>query len=197
MFLISFVVHNIRGRSEFRRVFLASLLVQAFGAMLYLIVPAMGPFIYHPSANAWMGEVEHYFYDVHLNLLTGGANWLQGNTSLHLTQGLAAFPSLHAAASFVFLYYAWRYCRWLTLLYGPFFVWIIFEAMATRWHYGIDLVAGIALACGSIVVSDLWMRAHEAAAGKALPQAEVILPIHGVFPEESVAAVQLEGEPSS
>jgi len=197
MFSISFVVHNIRGRSEFRRVFLASLLVQAFGAILYVMAPAVGPFIYHTSANAWMGEMEKSFYGVHQGLLAGGNNWLQYNTGPHLFEGLAAFPSLHAGASFVFLYYSWRYCRWLSLLYGPFFVWIIFEAMATRWHYGIDLIAGIALACGSIALSNLWMRVHEQAAGKGLLQAGSTLLVQGLRLEESAVADTSLGEPSS
>lgn len=180
MFLCSFVIHNLRGRSEFRRVFLASLLVQAMGAISYLIAPAVGPFLYHSSANAWTGEVEGYLYNIRLDMLAGGIDWLKANTGQYLACGLAAMPSLHVAASFVFLHYAWRHCRWLTLLYGPAFAWIIFEAMASRWHYAIDLVAGMALACGSIALANLWMRAHEAAAQTAIFEPDNIWPL----PEE-------------
>jgi len=185
MFICSFIIHNLRGRDEFRRMFLASLLVQAMGAALYLLAPAVGPFLYHPSANAWIGSVQLYMYDLRSHMLSGGIDWLQANTGKHLTGGLAAMPSLHSAASFVFVYYAWRHCRWLTLLYGPAFAWILFEAMASRWHYGVDLIAGISLSCGSIALANLWMQTHEKAR-KTLPLTEDILPLPDGCPEEEI-----------
>lgn len=163
MFLVSFVIHNLRGRWEFRRVLLATVLVQGAGGILYLAAPAIGPFLYHPSANALMGATEHYFQLVRQNEMAGGVGWLAANAGRYLMCGLAAMPSLHAAASFVFLYYAWRHVRWLGVVYTPAFLWILFGAMASRWHYGIDLVAGVALACGCIALSNWWMGAHEAA----------------------------------
>lgn len=170
MFLVSFVVHSLRGRAEFQRVFLATLLVQGVGGVLYLAAPAIGPFLYHPSANSLMGATEHYFYLIRQNEMAGGVGWLSANAGRYIGCGLAAMPSLHAAGSLVFLYYAQR-ARWLFAIYLPAFGWILFEAMATRWHYGIDLVAGIALACGCIALSNWWMRAHEAASGIAGPRA--------------------------
>lgn len=161
MFLVSFVIHNLRGRAEFRRVFLASLLVQGTGGALYFAAPAIGPFLYHPSANAIMASTEHYFYLVRQSEMTGGVSWLCANAGRYIVCGLAAMPSLHAAASFIFLYYAWRYVRPLAWIYTPLFIWILFEALASRWHYGIDLIVGIALACACIALSNAWMRAHE------------------------------------
>lgn len=179
MFVVSFLAHGMRGHSEFRRVFLASLLVQALGGCLYFAAPAIGPFLYHPSANGSAGAAEHYFYLVRQAEMAGGIPWLSANAGHYIVCGLAAMPSLHAAGSLVFLYYAWKYVRWLGWVYLPVFAWILFGAMATRWHYGIDLVAGIALACACIALADRWMRAHENAAQRAVdesiprPQGEV------------------------
>jgi len=178
MFMFSFLIHNGRGKSEFRRVFLAVLLMFALGANLYLIVPALGPFLYHPSANAWIGSVQHYLYAVRQSELAGGTAWLRVNSGSNLTCGLAAMPSLHAAASFILLFFAWRYVRRLVWIYAPLFLWICFEAMASRWHYGIDLVAGIALAYGCAVTSERWMRAHEEAQSETADRME--LPRDGV-----------------
>lgn len=163
MFLVSFVTHNLRGRAEFRRVLLASLLVQGFGGILYYAAPAVGPFLYHASANDWIGGMQQTLQIVRHYELAGGAQWLKANGGSYLADGLAAMPSLHAAASFVFLYYAWRRVRWLGYVYTPAFVWILFGAMASRWHYGIDLIAGVALAYLCIALSNRWMGAHEAA----------------------------------
>jgi hypothetical protein len=176
MFLFSFVTHNLRGRAEFRRVFLATLLVQGVGGVLYLAAPALGPFLYHPSANPVMGATEHYFYLVRQNELAGGVRWLSANAGRYIMCGLAAMPSLHAAGSFVFLYYAWR-VRWLFAIYVPAFGWILFGAMATRWHYGIDLIAGLGLACSCIAMAEWWMRVHERAEIRSTTLAEEIVAI--------------------
>ena len=163
MFMASFFFHSLRSRSEFRRVFLASLLVQGIGGVLYLAAPAVGPFLYHPSANLLMGGTERYFYTVRRDELVGGVRWLGANAGYYLDCGLAAMPSLHAAGSFVFLYYAWRYVRWLGVVYTPVFMWILFAALASRWHYGIDLIAGLGVACVSIALANRWTSAHEGA----------------------------------
>lgn len=162
MFLVSLVVHFARKRTEFRRVFLASLLVQAVGGCLYLAAPASGPFLYHPSANQALATVQHTFSQIRQQEILGGVEWMRLNTGRYITCGLGAMPSLHAAASFVFLYYAWRHVRWLGIIYTPVFTWILFEAMASRWHYGIDLIVGVMMACACIALTEIWLRAHEA-----------------------------------
>lgn len=169
MFCVSFIIHSLRGRAEFRRVFLASLLVQGGGAVFYLVAPAVGPFLFHPSANALAVGTQHSFYLLRQKeLAAGGVFWFSAHAGEFVSCGLGAMPSLHVAASFVFLGYAWRYVRWLSVLYAPIFGWIVFGAMATRWHYGIDLVAGVALAYGCIALADWWIEAHEAALDREL-----------------------------
>jgi hypothetical protein len=51
MFVISFFFHSVWDRQNIRRLFLASLLVQAFGSLSYLIMPAVGPFIYEDGLS--------------------------------------------------------------------------------------------------------------------------------------------------
>lgn len=162
MFICSFIVHYIRGKAEFRRVFLASILVQAFGGIGYLVAPALGPFIYRNGVNAHITSVQHLLLHVHQALLAGGTRWLQDHTSESIAGGLGAMPSLHVAVSFVFLYYAQKSRSWLAWIYWPIFLWIVFEAMASRWHYGIDLVVGFGLSCGCIALANAWLQAHEA-----------------------------------
>lgn len=174
MFLVSFLIHGLRDRSEFRRVFLATLMVQACGGVLYFAAPAMGPFLYHPSANAWIFGLQQLMHGLRMDELTGGVHWLQENSGRNLTYGLAAMPSLHAAASCVFLYYGWRHVRWLGIVYTPAFLWILFEAMASRWHYGADLVVGLLMAYACILLSERWMSAHEAAQSTQVLKTEVV-----------------------
>lgn len=182
MFLVSFSVHAFYGRAGLRRVFLATLLVQGIGGVLYLAAPAVGPFLYHASVNALMGSTENSFLLVRQSELAGGIPWFNSNSGHFIDVGLAAMPSLHAAGSLVFFYYAWRYVKWLGMVYTPVFAWILFGTMATRWHYGIDLVVGVALTCGCIALTNRWMDAHEAAHRTTQPRA--------LLDKEAVAVVK-------
>jgi membrane-associated phospholipid phosphatase len=137
--------------------------VQALGSISYLVAPALGPFIYEQGASAYSTNLEHGFLLVHQAILAGGTRWLGDNTGAFLTSGLGAMPSLHIAIAVVFLYYAQRHGSWLAWIYWPALVWIGFEAMASRWHYGIDLVFGFALSAVCIFLAGLWLRAHERA----------------------------------
>ena len=58
----------------------------------------------------------------------------------------AAFPSLHAAATLVALFFAWRHARWYFWLVLPFAIGLILSTIYLRHHYVIDLIAGWGLA---------------------------------------------------
>ena len=70
-------------------------------------------------------------------------------------------PSLHVASSAVFVYYALKHERWLGICYLPLFTFIFFEAMATRWHYLIDLIAGLGLTALAIWICALIFKPIE------------------------------------
>ncbi len=57
-----------------------------------------------------------------------------------------AFPSLHAGATLVALFFAWRYARWYFWLVLPFALGLISSTIYLRHHYVIDLIAGWVLA---------------------------------------------------
>ena len=146
MFYLSFIVHAVRSPLVFRRLVVASFLVHALGALSYLAAPALGPFLYEAGANEFASGSQAGMLEAHRQIVQGGASWLALNGSANLSAGLAAMPSLHTAAAAVFLYFAWRYERWLAVPYLPIFLFILVEAVASRWHYVIDLPAGLALA---------------------------------------------------
>jgi membrane-associated phospholipid phosphatase len=173
MFALSFIVHNVRSRDEFRHVFLASILVQALGAISYLIAPALGPFIYHNGANVHITEVQMRLLDLHRAMMAHGLPWLRKNTADCLAGGLAAMPSLHAAVTFVFVYYAQKYKSALRWFFWPAFVWILFAAMASAWHYGVDLVAGLLLGWFSVWLAGRWLALHEEATREAARRAQL------------------------
>ena len=63
-------------------------------------------------------------------------------------------PSLHAGGSYLFVVFAWRHCRWIAPLPIAMFSFICIAAIASRWHYLIDLPAGMLLAWGCAMLGE-------------------------------------------
>jgi len=152
MFAVSFFIHSAFDRGHVRGLIIASMLVQAVGSLCYLIVPAVGPFIFEQGMNVYATKCQSSMWEGYQALVASGPGWLSGNAPSYFTAGLAAMPSLHAGASWVFLYYAFKYKPYLLTVYIPIFFWIVIEAVASKWHYLIDLPVGILLAAACI-----WM----------------------------------------
>ena len=150
MFYTSFSVHALQGPSQFRRLFLSALFFQGIGGFCYLIMPALGPFIYEPGLILLHSEAQRGMLETYHQVTAGGAGWIRANGSANLTAGLGAMPSLHVGGAFLFLYFAWRHARILVPVYSIFFTFILVSAVATRWHYLIDLPFGLMLAVVSI-----------------------------------------------
>jgi hypothetical protein len=161
MFVASIIVHSTRCFIVFRRVIFTAMLVHALGAFSYLIMPAVGPFLYEAGHNALETARQVHMYDGYQALMAGGRPWIAENGGKSMLAAVAAMPSLHVASSGVFLYYAWKHERWLGICYLPLFTFILFEAMATRWHYAIDLVAGIGLTALAIWICSMVFRPIE------------------------------------
>jgi membrane-associated phospholipid phosphatase len=111
------------------------------GYLTYLFVPAIGP-----------------VYTVHFNVPVGGVTPLFTNDPLISRD---CFPSLHTGISIVMLIYVWRYRRRWTWLYAPVVMLIIFATQYLRFHYGIDVIAGAALAIAMCQICPLMVEAWE------------------------------------
>jgi membrane-associated phospholipid phosphatase len=107
----------------------------------YLTVPALGP----RFALASQYHVE----------LTG--LWLATpiHAALNFLEGIKrdAFPSGHTSAALVSLYYAARFTPRLALVIAPGVFLMILSTMYLRYHYLVDVLAGVLLAAGCILVS--------------------------------------------
>jgi len=154
MFVSSIFTHASRSIAVLRKFVIASMLVHMLGGLSYLIAPALGPFIYETGVNTLETQRQAYMLAAHHAALAGGAAWFEAQGPSHLPAGLAAMPSLHVASSGVFVYFAWRHERYLTWFYAPLFVFIMIEAVASRWHYLVDIPAGLALTVIAVVAAE-------------------------------------------
>lgn len=154
MFYISFCFHAVRTPEHFRKLFLSALFLQGLGAFAYLVMPALGPFLYEAGVETTPTAAQASMLDAWYANVNGRGQWLAEHGSTHLTVGLAAMPSLHSGASFLFLLFAIRYGRVLLPLYLPLFIYICIAAVANRWHYLIDIPVGMLLAWFCLVLAD-------------------------------------------
>lgn len=73
-----------------------------------------------------------------------------------------AFPSGHTAVVVLVLFYAWQYVRGLFWVFLPVVVALIFSTVYLRYHYVVDVLAGILLAvlCAVLerMTTALWRR---------------------------------------
>lgn len=185
MFAGSIILHSMQRFIVFRKVIFTAMLVHVLGALSYLAMPAVGPFLYEQGVNALETARQEHMYRGYMALTAGGRPWIASQGSQFMFAAVAAMPSLHVASSAVFVYYAWNHVRWLGVVYLPLFGFIIFEAVATRWHYWIDVVAGLALTALAIAITAALFRPIEAyhTARRSQPQGQLPDMADGALPD--------------
>lgn len=100
----------------------------------YLLVPALGPRYYLDGvydAGLMRGRLASAINDT-LNMLEG--------------QNRDAFPSGHTEVVLIVLFYAWQYKRWYFWLALPLVTGLIVSTVYLRYHYAVDVLAGVILA---------------------------------------------------
>jgi hypothetical protein len=164
------------GKNAFRTAHFALGIFTVFctGHLLYMLVPGWGP--YHHLA----GQFEHP--------LEGGMFWRLVRATVDAGGSQKdIFPSLHTATPTYFAIYSYIHRRALPFRFTwPFMAFaatqIIVATMFLRWHYLIDIIAGITLATTAALLSYKivgWEAARRQRRG--LPATFTSLDWHGIF----------------
>ena len=164
LFYLAFGYACLKRPDSFRELVLAAIIMQVLGSFAYLIAPALGPFLYEAGVEPPATAAQQSMLAAWHANVDGGAAWIAAEGGRQITVGLAAMPSLHAGGSFLFLLYALRHAKPLRWPFAFLFLFIALDAVANRWHYAVDLPAGMALAFAAT-----WLAARIVAHGKPLP----------------------------
>ena len=132
---------------------LTAILVTVFGALSYLAAPALGPFLFGAGTDPLATQAQAGMLEARRLVEAGGAAWIAENGGAYFTGALAAMPSLHVAYATVTLWYVWRTRSPLVVAFAAAWCFTLIAAVATRWHYLVDLPAGMILALACIGVS--------------------------------------------
>ena len=134
-----------------RRFLLSCVLLWTLGSWIYLSVPAVGPVFVEPQAFAAVHD--------DMPLVRAGQQALAENYQVMLagrrtgelkrfkpTRGVAAMPSLHVGAHFLFFLWARRRARWLALPFALATAFTFAGSLLSGYHYAVDGYAGMLLA---------------------------------------------------
>ncbi len=167
LFIGSFWLHGLGRRRWHHHNLTALLLNLMVGALAYLIAPAVGPFIFEPGRNRAATAAQQAMYAQFTELQAQGPSWLLAHGGDYFTAPLAAMPSLHTSAACIVCYYAIRARSPFALLMIFFGFWILIDAVGSRWHYLVDLPAGVLLAVSMIAVTHWICRERSEAPAAA------------------------------
>jgi membrane-associated phospholipid phosphatase len=158
--IVACFVYIRRSRYRFREMMSGVLVITFFGLLGYLLVPAIGP-VYTLRDQ----------FTVALSQPLGMVN-RQIDFMDFARIKRDVFPSLHAGISFVVWLYAYRNSRRLFWILAPLVLSLWVSTVYLRYHYLIDVVAGLALAPLCFLLAN-WLFKHfgEVPISLALPRA--------------------------
>lgn len=155
MFATGFCQLAITRSAVYPRFCIGILLGMCLGALAYLPAPALGPFIYGDGLNPEATEAQARMLWAHNQAKHGGMPWVAEAGASYFTGALAAMPSLHIAHAVVMTWFIIQARSMLSWLFLFICFWIVIESVASRWHYLIDLPAGMLLA-----VCIIWLTSR-------------------------------------
>lgn len=143
--LVSVFLHGTQRNAHLREIFLLSLaLLYAISFLGYLFVPAHGPVLY--LAEQFASPINSGFFH---NVVTNSVDQAGGPHG--------AFPSIHVGAAVLMCLFDFKHgnrCRgWL---YLPLVLVIGLATVLLRYHYIVDLIAGVAIAFTALFIAERW-----------------------------------------
>lgn len=134
-----------RAPDETRAFYGGLFLIYAIAFAGYLLIPARGPWLDMPAAFA--------------HPISGG--WFTAFNQRVVEQNsnrVDVFPSLHVAASAFMLFFDRRFARWRYRLYLPAAIGLWISTLYLRFHYGVDVLAGLLVALIGLRVAFVMAR---------------------------------------
>jgi len=132
--IVACFIYLRRPRSRFREMMSGLVVVSFFGLLGYLLVPAIGPMY-----------TQRNLYTVSLSQPISIFNQqLEFMDFARIHRDV--FPSMHVAISFLVWLYAWRNSQRLFWVLSPFVLSLWVSTVYLRYHYLIDVLAGLLLA---------------------------------------------------
>lgn len=158
LYLTTFTILYLKNKRAFREMFFATLLLILLGSITYCLFPAIGPFYFSPSHSPYTREIQEVMWQKYL-LFKQSSGTIY--SPAYLIQGIAAMPSLHIANTFAFMYFIYKYAKKFSIIYIPAFIYILIDAVYTKYHYLLDVIFGLLLAIVCIYLVKIIYQKRE------------------------------------
>lgn len=142
--IVACFIYLRRSRARFREMMSGVLVISFFGLLGYLLVPAIGPLYTLRDQFTVPLSQPLEIVNRHIEFMD------------YARIKRDVFPSLHTGISFVVWLYAWRNSRRLFGILSPFILSLWVSTVYLRYHYLIDVVAGLVLAPLCFVLAN-WL----------------------------------------
>jgi len=126
---------------------LSAMFVQAIGCIGYILIPAIGPAYSFP---------EWYHISISGSVITDFTREFINKTRINRD----CFPSLHAGLSTVFYFALLKQYKKTFILITPLILSLCFSCVFLRYHYVIDVLAGILLALLCMFFTEKYFGDH-------------------------------------
>jgi len=133
--IVACFIYIWRSRERFREMMTGLVVVTAVGVSCYMLVPGVGPM--YAMRDRFTVPLTQQVVGI-LNEPIKFHDWAHVHRDV--------FPSLHVGMSFLVWMYAWRNSRALFWILSPFILSLWVSTLYLRYHYMVDVVAGLILA---------------------------------------------------
>ena len=142
---------------------LACTLLWLAGATLYAAIPAVGPKFFTPELFAALEARMPHVSGMSAKLWASYTSIVTGRDAGTVYQlqpfyAVAAMPSLHVGAHWMFALWAKRHARRWFLPFALATAATFAGSLLTGWHYAVDGYAGMLLAWGAVALADRLER---------------------------------------
>jgi membrane-associated phospholipid phosphatase len=127
-----------------------------FSYLLYLIFPANGPRFHLHDFSSISIELPGLFFTEYIRaFLNFGESIPQGISNPQDYVQRDVMPSLHVITAFLIMYLSLKFKSKSFYFYLPYFFLLLFATVYLRYHYVVDLTAGIVVGVFTIWVGKL------------------------------------------
>jgi hypothetical protein len=158
-FFLSYFISIGTKPEVFTRIITATCAVALIGGLSYNIAPAYGPFYIEP-VTSYLAIIQQMMLESSQAFASAKGGTFDPE---HFEVALGAMPSLHVAYTLMLTFYAFRVHWSLGIILSILASYVAMYAVVTRYHYLIDLPAGVLVASLAIALTEAFFNKMPAA----------------------------------
>ncbi len=149
--------------NEFKYVLLVLFTGFFLSYLLYMVFPAAGPRFYLHNFSSISKELPGLLLTEPIRAFINFGESIPNGISnpIEFVQR-DAMPSVHTTIALIIAYLSWKIRSKSFYFYLPYFFLLVISTIYLRYHYAVDIIAGIVMAVSAIIISNLLEKLKNA-----------------------------------